>query len=59
MKTPREIAINLPTEVLKDRPIQIKQKDDQGNVTETWFGDIVSCKKLEDGTYCIIVVEKV
>jgi hypothetical protein len=58
-KIPREIAIKLPTETLVDRPIQINEKDKDGNITSTWIGDIISCQYNEDGTYTIIVVEKI
>ena len=58
-KTPREMAICLPTETLINRPIQINQKDEKGVQISSWIGDIISCTKNKDNTYTIIVVEKI
>lgn len=58
-KIPREMAICLPTETMISRPIKINQKDKDGNIIDSWCGDILSCTPNEDGTFTILVVEKI
>ena len=58
-KIPREIQICLPTQTLTNRPIQINEKDKSGKIISTWCGDIISCTPNPDGTYTILVVEKI